>query len=97
MKHLSNKEQNLIVVQGVSTFAASLAGIFVTLFFFQYSDVKTTLLYHAIVFLTLLFWNIMSGVTLRFLSSGALVKIGLTSAALYYFLLFLFQEKAIAF
>jgi len=97
MKQLSKEEQNLIVMQGVSTFAASLAGIFVTLFFFQYSDVKTTLLYYAIVLSMLLFWNVLSGYTLRIVSSGTLVKIGLISSALYYFLLFLLQEKAITF
>lgn len=93
----SREEKNLITIQALNFFAYSLANIFVTVYFFANSDIKTTIFYNIIVFSTLLFFYLASGWTLRFVSSAFLIRIGLLSSALFYFLLFILKEQSVNF
>ena len=97
MARLSNSERNLIIVQGFVFFASSLASIFVTVFLFQHSDLKTTLLFKLVSLSTLLFFYVVSGWTLKKIQSGLVIKLTLLSAALFYFLLFVLRDKAVNF
>ena len=94
---LDRNERNLIVIQALDYFASSLAGIFVTVFLFINSDLKTTILFSIISFCSLLFFFVLSGWTLKHIASGTLIKLTLLGSAVFYFLLFLLQERSIVY
>lgn len=92
---MSTDERNLIILQALDYFAGSLAGIFVTVFFFSHSDLKTTSLFNFWMLVFLLFFYILSGWTLRKISSTSLIRISLVAGALFYLLMFVLREKSI--
>jgi MFS family permease len=95
MKSLSSDERKLVIIQGFYFFAASLAGIFVTIFFFAHGDLKTATLYNIAFFASMTFFYGLSGLTLRYYSSGTLLKLSLVARALFYLLLFFLKENSI--
>ncbi|HLD25384.1 MAG TPA: MFS transporter [Patescibacteria group bacterium] len=94
MRSLSVVERKLIIIQTLDILAYSLAGMFVTVFFFAQSDVATTALFRAIAFASMAFFYALSGWLLRYMSSGVLMKAGLFSGALFYLLLFILRETS---
>jgi len=48
MAEFNREEKNLILIQAINYFSAALAGIFVTVYFFNHSDLKTTIFYNLI-------------------------------------------------
>jgi hypothetical protein len=97
MPEFSLEEKKLIFIQSFIYFGSALASVFVNIFFFANSDLKTTLFYNLIVFSTLLFFYFLSGWSLRRFSSGVLIKAGILAWALFYFLLFYLRINAIHF
>lgn len=97
MASLNREERNMIIIQGLDFFVASLSGIFVTVFLFVNSSLGTTLFYNFISFVSLTVFYFFSGWTLRKIPSGHLIKISLGASALYFLFLFFLQEKAIHF
>src|SRR3990167_11337186 len=97
MSVFNQEEKNLILIQALDYFSAALAGIFVTVYFYSHSDLKTTILYNLIVYTTLLFFYVASGWTLKKVSSAFLIRISLFSHALFYLALFLLKEQSIKF
>lgn len=97
MKNFSKQEKNLLIIQSVDTFLSSMAGIFFTVFLFVNSDLKTTILYNLIVYINLLIWYILSGVTFKKISSQTIIKFCLFCSSIFYFSLFLLKDKAIAY
>lgn len=97
MRSLSIEERKLLIIQGFDILAYSLANIFVTVFFFANSDLKTTTLYRIFTFASMTFFYGLSGWTLKRVSSGNLMKIGIVTGALFYFILFILKEKSMAF
>ncbi|OGK24166.1 hypothetical protein A3A46_00450 [Candidatus Roizmanbacteria bacterium RIFCSPLOWO2_01_FULL_37_13] len=93
----NREEKNLMFIQALSYFSAALAGIFVTVYFFSHSDLKTTIFYNLILYITLLFFYVASGWTLRIVSSAFLIRISLFSSALFYLALFLLKEQSVKF
>ncbi len=97
MASLSSEERKLLTIQGLDILAYALAGIFVTVFFFTNSDLRTTILYRAIAFASMTFFFGVAGWALKKVSSGILMKIGLIGAVIYYLLLFYLKEKSVAY
>ena len=97
MAEFNREEKNLILIQAINYFSAALAGIFVTVYFFNYSDLKTTIFYNLITYISLLFFYVASGWTLKKVSSAFLIRIGLFSSALLYFTLFFLKEQSVKF
>jgi len=97
MATLNPEERNMILIQGLTFFASSLAGIFVTVFLFINSDLKTTLFYCIVMNLSFLFFYMLSGWVMKKIPSGTLLKLSLGTATIYFFLLFILKEKAIQF
>ena len=97
MSVFNQEEKNLILIQAMDYFSAALAGIFVTVYFFSHSDLKTTIFYNLIVYITLLFFYVASGWTLKKVSSALLIRISLFSSALFYLALFLLKEQSVKF
>src|SRR3989338_8721986 len=93
----NREEKNLMFIQALSYFSAALAGIFVTVYFFSHSDLKTTIFYNLIVYITLLFFYVASGWTLKKVSSAFLIRVGLFGSALFYLALFLLKEQSVKF
>lgn len=93
----NREEKNLMIIQAIDYFSAALAGIFVTVYFFSHSDLKTTIFYNLIVYITLLFFYVASGWTLKKVSSAFLIRFSLISSALFYLALFLLKEQSIKF
>lgn len=97
MKSLSNEERKLLMIQFFDFLSFSLVGVFVTVFFFNNSDLKTTMLYNAINMAFFTLFYALSGWILRKISSGLLMKISFLVSALFYFLLFFLRERSVAF
>lgn len=97
MAKLNFEERNMILIQGLDFFAASLSGIFITVFLFINSDLKTTIFYLIIMNISFLFFYIASGWALKKFPSDKIIKVSLFTATIYFFLLFLLKEKAIMF
>ena len=97
MKNLSGDERKLLIIQGFDILAASLAGIFVTVFFFAHGDLKTTTLYNIAAFASMTFFFGSSGLLLRYFSSGTLMKVSLVAGSLFYLLLFFLKENSISY
>lgn len=95
MSTFNFEEKNLMLIQAMDYFSAGLAGIFVTVYFFNNSDIKTTMLFNIVMYSALLFFYIASGWSLKRVSSAFLIRIGLLSAAIFYFLLFVLREESI--
>lgn len=93
----NSEEKNLITIQALDYFSGALAGIFVTVYFYSSSDIKTTMLYNVIMFSSLLFFYVASGWSLKKVSSAFLIKAGLVAGALFYFLLFILREQSVKF
>lgn len=93
----NSEEKNLMLIQAMDYFTYSLANIFVTVYFYAHSDLKTTVLYNIVLFTNLLFFYVASGWTLKKVSSAFLIRIGLASSALFYFLLFVLKEQSLNF
>ncbi len=97
MSTFNSEEKNLILIQALDFFAYSLANIFVTVYFYSHSDIKTTIIYNIFLYSTLLVFYVASGWTLRKVSSAFLIRLGLIATAIFYFLLFGFKETSIKF
>lgn len=97
MPTFNAEEKNLMLIQAMDSFASSLAGIFVTVYFFSQSDLKTTILYNIVMYTSLLFFYIASGWSLKKFSSAFLIRVGLVAGAGFYFLLFVLREQSIKF
>lgn len=97
MKTLSTDERKLLIIGGLDILAASLAGIFVTVFFYAHGDLKITTLYNIAAFASMTFFYGLSGWMLRYVSSGVLMKASLVAGALFYLLLFILKEQSIAY
>ncbi len=97
MKNLSQDERKLLLIQGLDILAASLAGIFVTVFFFAHGDLKITTIYNIAAFASMTFFYGSSGFLLRYVSSGTLMKISLAAGSLFYLLLFFLKDQSIAY
>lgn len=97
MRNLSKEERKLLVIQFFDFLSYSLAGVFVTVFFYSHSDLKTTILYNIINmgFFTLSY--ALSGWVLRKISSGTLMKVSFLMAAIFYFFLFYLREQSVAY
>ncbi len=96
MKHLSADERKLLIIQGFDILAASLAGIFVTVFFYAHGDLKITTLYNITAFASMTFFYGSSGWMLRHVSSGFMMKLSLVAGALFYLLLFILKDQSIS-
>jgi len=97
MKNLSVDERKLLIIQGFNFLASSLAGIFVTVFFFNHGDLKVTTIYNIAAFASMTFFYGFSGFLLRYFSSGALMKLSLIAGSLFYLLLFFLKDASITF
>ncbi len=95
MKSLSVDERKLLIIQGCDILAYSLAGVFVTVFFFSHSTLSTTALFRAITFASMVFFFALTGRLLKYISAGMLIKFSLGGGALYFLLLFLLREQSI--
>lgn len=95
MEKFSTEERNLLIIQSIDALVHSMAGIFLTVFVFVNSDTQTTILFNLIGFAGLVFWFVLSGVTLKYVSSGSLIKTALLSSALFYLWIFIAKENAI--
>ena len=95
MKHLSPDERKLLLIQGLDILAASLAGIFVTVFFFSHGSLKITTLYNIATFASMTFFYGSSWFFLRHFSSGALMKTSLLAGSLFYLLLFFLKDQSV--
>lgn len=95
MRSLSVAERKLLFIQTLDILAYSLAGMFVTVFFFAQSDIATTALFRATAFASMAFFYGLSGWLLRYVSSGALMKIGLFGGALFFLSLFVLRESSV--
>ena len=95
MASLNQEERHLITIQGLDFFASGLASIFVTIFLFAHSDLRTTILFQLYVYTSLFVFFSLSGWTLRRFSSGTHMKIGIGVSAVFYLLLLLLQERVI--
>ena len=95
MRHLSVEERKLLIIQFLNFLAYSLAGVFVNVFFFAHSDLKTTILYNIITFTSFAVFYGMSGWTLRKVSSGLMMKVSFLTSAVFYFLLFFLKEQSV--
>lgn len=97
MASLTNEERNLILIQGLDFFAASLSGIFVSVFIFINSDLRTTLFQLIIMNLSFLFFYMSSGWLFGKIQSSTLIKISLGTSTLYFLILFILKERVIQF
>lgn len=95
VKNLSGDEHKLLLIQGLYILAASLAGIFVTVFFFSHGDLKITALYNIAALASLTFFYGLSGLLLRYMSSGTMMKMSLAAGSLFYLLLFFLKDQSI--
>ncbi|MCX6794115.1 MAG: hypothetical protein NTY06_03345, partial [Candidatus Gottesmanbacteria bacterium] len=90
MASLSSEERKLLIIQGLDILAYALAGVFVTVFFFTNSDLRTA-------FASMTFFFGFAGWALKKVSSGFLMKVGLIASVIYFLLLFYLKEKSIAY
>ena len=97
MRNLSVDERKLLIIQGFDILAASLAGIFVTVFFFAHGDLRVTTLYNIAAFASMTFFLGSSGLLLRYFSSGTLMKVSLVAGSLFYLLLFFLKDQSISY
>jgi len=97
MASFSSEERKLLIIQGLDILAYALAGVFVTVFFFTNSDLRTTIFYRAIAFASMTFFFGLAGWALKKVSSGILMKAGLVASVIYYLLLFYLKEKSVAY
>ncbi len=93
---MAKKDQiNLNLTLGLVTFANSLAGIFVSIFIFKNSSLQTTFMFQAINFACLLITYTLSGLILKKISSGKLLKLGIAFYAFQYLMLLVLRENAL--
>lgn len=92
---MTTEERNLILIQALSFFAASLASIFINVFFFRYGSFQVTMLYGTTVMASLVFWMVVSGFTLRHVSSGFLMRMGLIASVVFHLLLFFLKDQSV--
>lgn len=97
MLAFNREEKNLMIIQAIDYFSGALAGIFITIYFYSHSDLRTTIFYNLIVYITLLFFYVASGWTLKKVSSAFLIRISLISSALFYLALFFLKEQSVKF
>ncbi|MDO8609700.1 MAG: MFS transporter [bacterium] len=95
MSIFNREENNLIVIQGLDYFSASLAGIFITIYFFKNSDLKTTMFFSFISFTSTLFFYVASGWILKKISSALLIRISLIGSAIFYLTLFFLKQQSL--
>jgi hypothetical protein len=97
MGSLNQEEKHMITIQGLDYFISGLASIFVTIFLFAQSDLRTTILFQLWMFISLLVFYILSGWSLQKFSSGLHMKVAVACAAVFYFLLFLLKGQTITY
>jgi len=95
MVSFDREERNLMLIQALDYFSSSLSGIFVTVYFYNHSDLKTTIFYNVIVYISTLFFYVISGWSLKKVSSAFLIRFSLITSALFFFLLFILKEQSI--
>ncbi len=95
MASLSRDERHLITIEGLDYFVNGLASVFVTIFIFAHSDLRTTVLFSLWSFVSLLVFIVAAAWVLRRVSSGLLMKISIVCGAVFYLLLFYLQGNAI--
>lgn len=95
MSEFNRDEKNLILIQGISYFSSGLAGIFVSVYFFSHSDLKTTIFFNLLLYVSLLFFYVSSGWTLKKVPSAFLIRTGLFASALFYLALFILKEESV--
>lgn len=95
MVSLTTEERNMILIQGLDFFAASLSGIFVSVFIFINSDLRTTLAQLIIMNISFMFFYMASGWVFKKIQSSTLIKISLGTSTIYFLILFLLKEKVI--
>ena len=95
MPRFNREEKSLIVIQALIYFASALANVFVNIFFFSRSDLKTTVLYTLIALIFLLIFYTLSGRSLKKVSAGFLIKLGIMAWAVFYFLMFYLRSESI--
>ncbi len=61
MRNLSGEERKLLIIQFFNFLSFSLVGVFVTVFFYANSDLKTTILYNIINMGLFTFFYALSG------------------------------------
>lgn len=97
MKNLSGDERKLLLIQFFNFLSYSLVGVFVTVFFYRHSDLKTTILYNMINMGFFTIFYLCSGWMLRKISSGFLMKLSFLVAAIFYFFLFFLREQSVVY
>lgn len=97
MRSLSFEERKLLLIQFFNFLSYSLVGVFITVFFYSHSDLKTTILYNIINMAVFTFFYGLSGWILKKISSGSLMKLSFLVAAVFYFLLFYLREQSVAY
>jgi len=97
MDKLPIEENALIKTQGIFSFTSSLAGIFLNIFLFKLGGLESSVLFGFISFSFLLTFYVLSGWTLKRVSSKVLIYFGLACLAASYGLLFILQGDAIKF
>ncbi len=95
MPTLNPEERNMILIQGLDFFTASLSGIFVSVFIFINSDLRTTLFQLIIMNLSFLFFYMASGWAFKKIQSATLIKVSLGISTMYFLILFLLKERVI--
>ncbi len=97
MTSLNQQERHLIAIQGLDFFVTGLSWIFVTVFLFAHSDLRTTVLFQLWNYTSTLLFFELSGWSLRKFSSAAHMKVGVAVGALFYFLLFVLKGQTVTY
>lgn len=95
MSSLTIEERNIILIQGLDFFAASLSGIFVSVYIFINSDLRTTLSQLIVMNLSFIFFYMASGWAFKKIQAATLIKTSLLTSTIYFLILFVLKEKAV--
>ena len=85
----------MIAIQGLDYFIGGLSSVFVTIFLFAHSDLRTTILFQLVTYSSLIVFFTLTGWSLKRISSGFHMKLGVAAGAIFYFLLFILKAKAV--
>lgn len=97
MSSLTTEERNMILIQGLDFFAASLSGIFVSVFIFINSDLRTTLSQLIVMNLSFMFFYMVSGWAFKRIQASTLIRTSLITSTIYFLILFILKERVIQF
>lgn len=93
---LTKEETSLIKIQFFTSFALSLGGIFLQIFIFRLSGLKSVVFFNLILFITLIFTYLFSGWTFARYSSRASIQAGLMLSMLGWLTLLLIHQQSIS-